>query len=118
MAANHGILIGWNRVIPGKDAEAMALFGEALQFWGRHQQAGAIESFEPVFLTPHGGDLNGFFLIRGEAAKLNQLMASDDYLLLESKASYMLEGHGVIGVVFGDEINRRMGIFQQIISGG
>ena len=29
-----------------------------------------IESFEPVFLEPHGGDLTGFILIQGDAAKL------------------------------------------------
>ena len=28
-----------------------------------------IESFEPVFLEPHGGDLTGFILVRGDAEK-------------------------------------------------
>lgn len=72
-------------------AQGVALFGEALAFWGQ-QQAGAIESIEPVFLSPHGGDLNGFLLIRGDAAKLNQVLDTDDYLALQQKAGNLLEG--------------------------
>jgi len=118
MAAERGFLIGWNRVVPGKEAQAMALFGEALAFWGKQQQAGVVESFEPVFLTPHGGDLNGFILIRGDAARLSALMLTDEYLMIEQKASYLLDGHGVIGAMFGEAINRNMAIYQQVTSGG
>lgn len=118
MAANTGVLIGWNRVVPGKEEQAIALFGEAMGFWGQQQQAGLIESFEPVFLAPHGGDLNGFFLIRGDADNLNQVMATDAYLVIETKANYLLDGHGVIKASFGDEIMRRVGIFQMVASGG
>ena len=39
MAADRGILIGWNRVMPGKETQAVALFGEAMAFWGQQQQA-------------------------------------------------------------------------------
>ena len=118
MAANRGILIGWNRVVPGKESQAMALFGEALAFWGQQQQAGVIESFEPVFLSPHGGDMNGFILIRGDMAKLGQVMETDEYLTIEQKASYLLDGHGVIGATFGEAINRNMAIYQKVTSGG
>ena len=69
-------------------------------------------------LAPHGGDMNGFILIRGDAAKLGQVMATDEYLTLEQKASYLLDGHGVIGAVFGEGINRNMAIYQQVTSGG
>ncbi len=117
MAANHGILIGWNRTVPGKEEQALALFGEAMAYWGGQQQAGAIASFEPVLLSPHGGDLNGFILIRGDAAKLGQLMTSDEYLAIETKANLLLEGHGVTGAVFGEEMTRRMGIFQKVAAG-
>ncbi len=118
MTADRGILIGWNRVVPGKETQAVALFGEALAFWSKQQQAGMVENFEPVFLAPHGGDLNGFFLIRGDATKLGEIMATDEYLTIEQKASYLLEGHGVIGAIFGEGINRNMAIYQKVTSGG
>jgi hypothetical protein len=118
MAAVRGILVGWNRVVPGKEVQAVALFGEAMAYWSGQQQAGAIESFEPVFLSPHGGDLNGFFLIRGEPGKLAELLETDDYLALEQKGSNLLEGHGVIPATFGEGISRRMSIYQKVTSGG
>ena len=117
MAADNGILIGWNRIVPGKEPLGVALFGEALEFWREQQRAGAIDSFETVFLGPHGGDLNGFILVRGEAEKLNQVLVSDAYLVLETKANYLLQGHGVIKASFGEEITRRMGFYQRAIAG-
>lgn len=117
MAADRGILIGWNRVVPGKESQAMALFGEALAFWstaaGRDDR-----ELRTGFLSPHGGDMNGFILIRGEMAKLGQVMETDEYLTIQQKASYLLDGHGVIGAVFGEGINRNMAIYQKVTSGG
>ncbi len=114
MAANAVLFIGWNRVVPGKEKEAVALFEEALAYYGQQQQAGMIEGFEPVFLSPHGGDLNGFILVRGEEAQLNQMRMTDEYLTLETRASILLEGHGVILGWRGEEINRRMAIYQSV----
>ena len=41
-------------------------------FWGAkilirftREQLAVIQSFDPVLLNPHGGDLQGFFLIKG-----------------------------------------------------
>jgi hypothetical protein len=39
---------------------------------GGLQLQGTIKSFDTVFLDPHGGDLNGFFLIRGLTGDLIQ----------------------------------------------
>jgi hypothetical protein len=113
MSADHGLLIGWTRIVAGKEELGGALFGEALEFWGQLQHSGAIESFEPVFLGPHGGDMNGFILVRGDSNKLHQIMESDEYLIIESKASNILEGHGVINAFFGDAIRRRMELSQR-----
>ena len=116
MAANHAVLFGWNRVVPGSEQKALVLFQEAVGFWGQQQQAGNIESFEPFFLSPHGGDLNGFILVRGQPDKLNQILASDEYITIELRATLLLEGHGVIRAICGEEITRQMGIYQQLIS--
>ncbi len=71
------IFFGWNRPIPGREKLSGAHFQEFAQYLGGLQQSGTIQSFEAVLLDPHGGDLNGFFLIRGEPAKLDAVMASD-----------------------------------------
>ena len=64
--ANAALVIGWGPVVPGREQKALQVFGEAIQYYTRLQQQGQIESFEPVALEPHGGDLNGFLLVRGD----------------------------------------------------
>ena len=49
----------------------MQLWQKSMEFYGGLQSNGRIESFEPVLLSAHGGDLNGY----GRAAReyLNDL---------------------------------------------
>jgi hypothetical protein len=70
--ANAAIFIGWGNVVRGRERKALQVFNEALHYWSGLQQQGEIESFEPVLLELHGGDLNGFILIRGDRDKLNR----------------------------------------------
>jgi hypothetical protein len=51
-----------------------------MQYLGGLQQKGSIKSFDTVFLNPHGGDLNGFILIRAESGQLDALMSSADWV--------------------------------------
>ena len=64
------ILFGWNRSIPGREKVSGQHFDEFVKYLGGLQQKSAIQAFDVVFLDVHGGDLNGFFLIKGESAKL------------------------------------------------
>ena len=53
---------------------------------------GRIESFEPVMLAAHGGDLNGFFLLKGEVEKLDEVRRDDTFRNLTIEANYCLDG--------------------------
>ena len=64
--ANHAIFIGWNRPVAGREQQAMKLWGKCMEYYGKLLADSRVESFEPVLLSPHGGDLNGFILIRGD----------------------------------------------------
>ena len=44
-----------------------------LGYYTKLQERGEIESFEAVLLEPHGGELGGFLLLRGEAEKLDRV---------------------------------------------
>ena len=63
--AEAGLFIGWGAPVRGREAKGLEVFNESIEFWGRLQEAGRIESFEVVLLFPHGGDLYGFALLRG-----------------------------------------------------
>ena len=78
--ADHALFIGWNRPIPGREGGAMEAFQSGLAYFAKKVEAGEIESFEPVVLAAHGGDMNGFILVRGDSDKLTKLRDSDEFL--------------------------------------
>ncbi len=84
------------------------VFTTCEQYLGGLQQAGTIQSFEAVFLDIHGGDLNGFFIIRGESAQLDALATSEAWVAHMLRASLHLEGAGVVRGATGELVMKRM----------
>jgi hypothetical protein len=113
--ASSILLFGWNRSIPGREKVSAAHFDEFVKYLGALQGKGTIESFDPVFLDAHGGDLNGFFLLKGEPAKLDALRSTTEWITHITRASLHLQGVGVIHGVTGDEIMKRMAIWTSAI---
>jgi hypothetical protein len=109
------ILFGWNRSVPGREKVSAGHFDEFMKYLGGLQQKGTIENSDAVFLDAHGGDLNGFFLIRGESAKLDALVSTSEWITHITRATHHLEGAGVIRGVTGDEIMKRMAIWASAI---
>jgi len=106
----QGFLFGWTRVIPGREAVAGELFASTMGYWEKLQKGGKIASFEPVFLQAHGGDLNGFFSIKGTHAQLDAVKTDEEFVDITLRAGHCLDGVGVIpfysGKVIGDIMAR------------
>ena len=100
--AMGALFVGWGAAVRGREQKALEVFQEALQFYGRLQQQGEIQSFEPVALEPHGGDLAGFLLVKGEPDKLARLRASDEFIGLNTRALLVVENYGVAGGFVGE----------------
>ncbi len=113
--ASGALFIGWGPVVRGREQQALQVFNDVMQYYGRLQQEGEIESFEPVFLEPHGGDLSGFVLIRGDRDKLSHLRTNDEFVHNVNRASLYVDNVGVVGAYTGDELNRQLADFQQVI---
>ena len=78
--ADRILFIGWNRVVAGREQQAMQLWQKSMEFYGGLQSNGRIDSFEPVLLSAHGGDLNGYMILRGDADKLAGVQEDDNLL--------------------------------------
>jgi len=102
------VFMGWDRPSRGHEAAATALFQEFMQYLGGQQQAGAIQSFESVFLNPHGGDLNGFTLIRGDSGKLDALLSSEAWETYMTRAGLLMDGFGFLRGVTGELLMKQM----------
>jgi hypothetical protein len=113
--ADAGLFIGWGEVVRGREAEAVETFNATMEYFARLQSDGTIESIEPVFLEPHGGDLQGFFFVRGDAEKLAALRVDDDFQDVIIRAGLVVDSVGVVGASMGARLERLMGAYTEAI---
>lgn len=111
--ATGALMIGWGPAVRGREQKALQVFNEAIQYYTQLQQQGTVESFEPVLLEPHGGDLNGFLLVRGDREKLNALRTSEEFLRLNIRAGLVVDNLGVTYAFIGEELQRQFTEFQR-----
>ena len=113
--ASNAVFFAWNRSIPGRERLSAEHFGDFSAYLEGRKKSGAIDSYEAIFLDPHGGDMNGFFLIRGAASKLDALMASEDWQSHIVRASLHLEGSGAVRGITGEGVAQRMDLWKRSI---
>jgi len=111
--AEAGLFIGWGGVARGREQEAVELFNEIVGYYKRLEEDGEIESFEPVFLEPHGGDLTGFVLLRGEAEKLATIRVSDEFTQFTIRAALVVDNFGVVGADLAERLQRQMAFYME-----
>jgi len=113
--ADAGLFIGWGAVARGREKEAVDLFNEILGYYGRLQEDGDIESFEPVFLEAHGGDLAGFVLVRGEAEKLASIRVREEFTQYTVRAGLVVDNFGVVGADMEGRLQQQMAFYTEQI---
>jgi hypothetical protein len=111
--ADYGLFIGWSFPVRGKEKRSLEVFNEAVAYYAKLQQQGQIESFEVAILEPHGGDLGGFVLLRGQRQKIAQLRVSDEFERLTTRAALVVEGIGVVGAALGDGLSTAIRNFEE-----
>lgn len=111
--ADFGVFIGFGFPARGREEGAVKVFQELMQFLAGQAQQGNIEGFEPVFLQPHGGDLGGCVLVRGERSKLDAMVASQEFQRLSVRGESIVEHFGVVNCVMGQELQRQVATFLQ-----
>jgi hypothetical protein len=114
--SNHVVFFGWDRPIPGREAMAQELFSTFLNVLETARKNGQVDSYEPVLIDPHGGDLNGFFLIRGEQKGLDTFLHSEPFVDVRVRAHAYLMGTGTLRGVVGQELQSRMTRWHKIVN--
>jgi hypothetical protein len=113
--ADAGLFVGFGNPVRGRESQAIDLFNETIGWYTRLQEDGEIESFEPVFLEPHGGDLGGFILIRGDAERLSALRVSDEFTQFMIRADLFVERIGVVGADMNERLQRQIEYYTEQI---
>lgn len=112
--AGEALFIGWGAVVRGREKQALQVFQESMEYYGKLQQDGQIEGFDVYVLAPHGGDLDGFVILRGDRQKLAQIRFSDDFERLLARASAIIDRPGVVPAYSGEVLAQQMALFQQV----
>src|SRR5215470_7184494 len=102
--ADFGLFIGFGAPVRGRERQAIEGFNEVLEYNSRLQQEGEIESFETVLLEPHGGELGGFILLRGDQDKLGRSRTRDEVHGDITRGLLSVENVGVVGEALGGRI--------------
>ena len=114
--AEFGLFIGWGSSQAGREAAGYKVFEEAIAYYDRLKAAGEIESWESVLLNPHGGDLTGFFLLRGDPEKLGRLSMSPESQRLLMRAGVCLDSVGMVNAVIDGGVMRSMAAWREAIA--
>jgi hypothetical protein len=111
--ADSGLFVGFGLPVRGRERQAVKVFNEFVEYLGRLQQQGEIESFEPVLLEPHGGELGGFFMVRGDQEGLARMHRSPEYERLIVRGEVIAENLGVVGAFLGERLIGQLAMFDQ-----
>lgn len=105
----HGLLIKWGALVPGREAQAIDLFAEGTEFFGKKMAEGVITFFEPFFFGT--GDLEewqGAFFIKGPIDKVFAMIQEEGYLYLMDKAFYLVEHLTVHHLTVGEAVTDQL----------
>jgi len=95
--ANACLFIGWNRPHPGRESEAWRfMMGEGAEALQKFRAEGFFESLETIALTAHLSDLNGFILLFGSRAKLDEMRRTDAFEAFSVKMGGLFDRYGVV----------------------
>jgi hypothetical protein len=109
--SESALFVGWGQPVRGREKRSLDVFSDAVTYYGERVADGSIESFEPVLLNPHGGDLQGFFLIKGPAQGLATMKASDEFQRLHVRAGMIVEDLGIIDAWVDDAVLTQLSHF-------
>jgi hypothetical protein len=112
--AGESLFVGWGQVVRGREQLALQVFQETVAYFGKLQEEGLIEGFDAYLLAPHGGDLNGFFMIRGEQSALDSVRSSPDFMRAVARAGSVVDNVGVVSAYTGEALGNNMAMFGEI----
>jgi len=111
--AQGTLFVGWGSIVAGREKIASKVLGEAMGYLQGLKAAGTIESVDVVLLEPHGGELEGFVLIKGDRAKLAQLRVDDEFVKVIVGVQLVHSKVGVVGGYSGAEMQSLLQVWEQ-----
>jgi hypothetical protein len=113
---DRALFVGFGSPVRGREERAVEVFGEWSEMLGRMQSDGRIDSMEVALLDPHGGDLGGFFMVRGSEEQCAALANDEEFRRASMDAGLIVDNFGVVPAVTGDRIGREMAMYNDAVA--
>jgi hypothetical protein len=113
--AEAALYIGWGGPTRGREKQALDVFNESMQYYGRVQQEGKIENVEVAILTPTGGDVGGFFLLRGTAQQIDSLRRDEEFQDLLNQVQLIADGLRITDAIVDEGIAQQISRFDKVV---
>jgi len=113
--ADAALYLGWGEVARGREKAALDVFNESMQYHGRLQKDGKIESFDVAILNPTGGDAGGFILVRGTAQQIDALRRDDEYLDLVTRVQMIVHGLRLTDAIVDEGLVQQIARFEKVV---
>ena len=107
------LFVGFGQPARAREPQALALWDEAVEFYTELRARGEIDSFEPVLLEPHGGDLGGFVLIRGDRERVMRLRTHAEFRRLTTRAGLVIDGLGAVEAHIGAGLDAQLRLYRE-----
>jgi hypothetical protein len=88
-----------------------------MEYYAKLKKEGRFKSYGTILLAVHGGDLNGFMLLKGSAQKLAEIREDSIFVDLTMEAGYCLEGYGIVGGYIGEGLTNIFSRWSKFSSG-
>jgi hypothetical protein len=113
--AEAGLFIGFGEVARGREKTALQVYSDSLDYYRSLQEEGLIEGFEVVVLGPNGGDLGGFFLLRGTAKQIDSLRRDKGFQRLAQRMQLIVDRLGITDAYVDEGLAEVMSDYQDLV---
>jgi hypothetical protein len=103
--AKGALFVGWGSIISGREKVAADVLHEAMKYLEQLHREGVIDGADAVLLEPHGGELEGFVLIKGEKDAISRLRVDDVFIHMIVGVQLVHNNVRVVGAYSGAEMD-------------
>ena len=111
----NAVVFSWDRPIVGREGIAAELFQTTTAYFEKLIKANKLASYEPVFLTSHSSNLNGFFLLKGTGQNIQTLLSDEEFMDINIRAGLCLNNVGIVTAATGNMVKELMARWTKMI---
>lgn len=105
--SHNAVFVGFDRPVSGREGEAHEALLSFYSHLKRLEKEGEIDGYEPVLLEYHGGDLNGFVIIRGHRDQIHTFRHTREWHAAWHDLLHHFIGVGIVEAYVGEAHAKR-----------